>query len=128
MSEEENLQAELDGAFVSGTRTWKDRPLAPYTEGSRLLLSQIRSEDEGGLFFIYAFIFIHLELARDRRAAIRLCWDKPAFREAVIDFSAGLSLADRDRAAAIVNAVLDESARAETEVPPTGRPAPPGNA
>ena len=128
MSEEQDFSRELNGAFVSGERTWKGQPLAPYTEGSRLLMSQIRSEDDAGLFFIWAFLYLHLELKKDRKNAIRLCWDRPAFREAVLDFSAGMSLADRDRAAAIVNAVLDESAKAETEVIPSGRPAPPGNA
>ena len=128
MSEEQDFSQELNGAFVSGERTWKGQPLAPYTEGSRLLMSQIRSEDDAGLFFIWAFLYLHLELKKDRKNAIRLCWDRPAFREAVLDFSAGMSLADRDRAAAIVNAVLDESAKAETEVIPSGRPAPPGNA
>ena len=127
MSEEQDFSQELNGAFVSGERTWKGQPLAPYTEGSRLLMSQIRSEDDAGLFFIWAFLYLHLELKKDRKNAIRLCWDRPAFREAVLDFSAGMSLADRDRAAAIVNAVLDESAKAETEVIPSGRPAPPGN-
>jgi len=128
VSEEQDFSRELNGAFVSGERTWKGQPLAPYTEGSRLLMSQIRSEDDAGLFFIWAFLYLHLELKKDRKNAIRLCWDRPAFREAVLDFSAGMSLADRDRAAAIVNAVLDESAKAETEVIPSGRPAPPGNA
>jgi len=128
VSEEQDFSQELNGAFVSGERTWKGQPLAPYTEGSRLLMSQIRSEDDAGLFFIWAFLYLHLELKKDRKNAIRLCWDRPAFREAVLDFSAGMSLADRDRAAAIVNAVLDESAKAETEVIPSGRPAPPGNA
>lgn len=128
MSEEHDFTQELNGAFVASDRTWKGEPLAPYTEGSRLLLSQIRSEDDAGLFFIWAFLYLHLELRKDRKNAIRLCWDRPAFREAVLDFSAGMTIHDRDLAAAIVNAVLDEAAKAETEVIPSGRPAPPGNA
>lgn len=129
MSEETDITQELNGSFVAGERTWQGQPLAPYTEGSRLLMSQIRSEHDAGLFFIWAFLFLHLELKKDRKNAIRLCWDRDAFREAVLDFSAGMSMADRDRAAAIVNAMLDEAARAETEVIPSGRPVgPPGNA
>ena len=127
MSEDQDISQELNGAFVSGERTWRGQALAPYTEGSRLLLSQIRSEDDAGLFFIWAFLYLHLELKKDRRNAIRLCWDKPAFREAVLDFSAGMTLHDRDLAASIVNAVLDEAGKAETEVIPSGKPAPPGN-
>jgi hypothetical protein len=128
MAEETDLSAELDGAFVSGERTWKGQPLAPYTEGSRLLMAQVRSEDDAGLFFIWAFLYLHLELRKDRKNAIRLCWNREAFREAVLDFSSGMTIADRDSAAAVVNAMLDEAAQAETEVQATGRPAPPGNA
>ncbi len=128
MAEETDLSAELDGAFVSGERTWKGQPLAPYTEGSRLLMAQVRSEEDAGLFFIWAFLYLHLELKKDRKNAIRLCWNREAFREAVLDFSSGMTIADRDSAAAVVNAMLDEAARAETEVQATGRPAPPGNA
>ena len=128
MSDEPDLSQELDGAFVPAGRTWQGQPLAPYTEGSRILLSQIRAEDDAGLFFIWAFVFLHLELARDRASAIRLCWDRPAFRGAVLDFSARMTAADRVAATAIVNAVLDEAARAETEAVPSGKPAPPGNA
>jgi hypothetical protein len=128
MAEETDLSAELDGAFVSGERTWKGQPLAPYTEGSRLLMAQVRSEEDAGLFFIWAFLYLHLELRKDRKNAIRLCWNREAFREAVLDFSSGMTIADRDAAAVVVNAMLDEAARAETEVQATGRPAPPGNA
>jgi hypothetical protein len=91
-------------------------------------MAQVRSEDDAGLFFIWAFLYLHLELRKDRKNAIRLCWNREAFREAVLDFSSGMTIADRDSAAAVVNAMLDEAARAETEVQATGRPAPPGNA
>lgn len=128
MAEETDISAELDGAFVSGGRMWKGLPLAPYTEGSRLLMAQVRSEDDTGLFFIWAFLYLHLELKKDRKNAIRLCWNREAFREAVLDFSSGMAMADRDSAAVIVNAMLDEAARAETEVQSSGKPAPPGNA
>ena len=127
MNEEQDISQELNGAFVAEARTWKGQPLAAYTEGSRLLMSQIRSEDDGGLFFIWAFLFLHLELHKDRRNAIRLCWDRPAFREAVLDFSSGMTVADREIAARLVNKVLDEATAAEVEVIPSGKPAPPGN-
>lgn len=128
MAEDADISAELDGAFISGERTWKGQPLAPYTEGSRLLMAQVRSEHDAGLFFIWAFLYLHLELKKDRKNAIRLCWNREAFREAVLDFSSGMTMADRDSAAVIVNAMLDEAARAETEVQPSGKPPPPGNA
>jgi len=129
VSEDIDLSQELDGAFVSGVRTWKGQVLAPYTEGSRILMSQIRGKEDVGLFFIYAFLFLHLELKKDRRNAIGLCWDKEAFREAVLDFSSSMSMTDRDLAASIVTSILDEADKAETEAIPTAKPiGPPGNA
>lgn len=128
MSEDLDISQELNGAFVSGERSWKGQPLASYTEGSRILLSQIRSDNDAGLFFIWSFLFLHLELKRDRKSAIRLCWDKDAFRMAVLEFSSTMTTVDRDHAASIVNAVLDEAAKAETEVLPSRAASPPGNA
>lgn len=129
MSEEQDLSLELNGSFVVDQRAWKGQPMAAYTEGSRLLMSQIRSEHDAGLFFIWAFLFLHIELKKDRKNAIRLCWDRDAFREAVLDFSSAMTQADRDAAATLVNVMLDEANRAETEVIPSGRPVgPPGNA
>lgn len=128
MSEESDIAQELDGAFVLNTRTWKGQVLAPYTEGSRILLAQIRGKEDVGLYFIYAFLFLHLELKKDRRNAIRLCWDKEAFREAVLDFSSEMSISDRDHAATIVSSILDEAEKAETEAIPSAKPlGPPGN-
>lgn len=129
MSEDQDIAKELDGSFVADVRTWKGQVLAPYTEGSRILMAQIRGKEDVGLYFIYAFLFLHLELKKDRRNAIRLCWDKDAFREAVLDFSSKMSMGDRDRAAAIVTSMLDEAEKAETEAIPTSKPIdPPGNA
>lgn len=128
MSEEQDLAKELDGSFVANVRTWRGQVLAPYTEGSRILMAQIRGKEDVGLYFIYAFLFLHLELKKDRRNAIRLCWDKDAFREAVLDFSSDMSISDRDHAAAIVTSILDEAERAETEAIPSTKPLePPGN-
>jgi hypothetical protein len=128
VSEESDISKELDGSFVSDVRSWKGQVLAPYTEGSRILMAQIRGKEDVGLYFIYAFLFLHLELKKDRRNAIRLCWDKDAFREAVLDFSSEMSINDRDHAASIVTSILDEAEKAETEAIPSPKPlGPPGN-
>lgn len=129
MSEEQDISKELDGSFVADVRTWKGQPLAPYTEGSRILMSQIRSDADVGLYFIWAFLFLHLELKKDRKNAIRMAWNKDEFREAVLEFSSGMSMADREQAGAIVTSILDEADRAETEVVPSAKPlGPPGKA
>jgi hypothetical protein len=127
MSEEIDISQELNGAFAQDVRLWKGKQLAPYTEGSRVLMSQIRSVQDSGLFFVWSFLFLHIELHKDRKNAIRLCWDKNAFREAVLDFSSEMTVSDRDAAAVMVNKIMDESTAAELEVVPDGKPAPPGN-
>lgn len=127
---DENLQEELDAAFVRPGRTFRGQPLAPYTEGSRLLLLQVRDPQDSGVFFVYAFVFLHQELARDRRAAIRLAWDRDAFREQVLDWAGSFTSQDRDVAGEIVESMLQEASRASVEVvaAPAQAAIPPGNA
>ena len=84
---EENLLQELDQAFIEGERYFKDEKLAPYTEGSRLLMLQVRDDADSPIFFIYAFIYIHIMLAKDRKATIKLAWDREAFREKLMGWS-----------------------------------------
>jgi hypothetical protein len=55
--------------------------LAPYTEGSRLLLLQAKTDDDVPLFFVWAFVFLHIQLAKNRKETIKLAWDKEAFRD-----------------------------------------------
>jgi hypothetical protein len=126
MSQEQDYSAELDAVFVADERLWQGQKIAPYTEGSRLLLSQVRSENDSPLFFVYSFLFLHLELARDRRAAIRLAWDRDAFREAVLNFSDKFCEEDRQQAGAIVAAMVDQASKARTEPVPSGKAGPPG--
>jgi len=129
VSDEIQLEQELDGSFVHPGRHWRGRALAPYTEGSRLLMAQVRDEADGPFFFVYAFVFLHLELGRDRRNAIRLAWDKDAFREAVLDFAQDFGEAEREEAGRLVSEIIEEAAKARTEVLPSGKNAgpPPGN-
>lgn len=127
MSEEIQLEQELDGSFVRPPRTWRGQPVASYTEGSRLLMAQVRDEADGPLFFVYGFLYLHLQLATDRKAAIRLAWNKDAFREAVLDFANDLSAGEREEAGTLVSAIIDEAAKARTEVIASGKPgSPPG--
>jgi hypothetical protein len=127
VSDEIQLEQELDGSFVHPGRTWQGRGIAPYTEGSRLLMAQVRDDADGPLFFVYAFLFLHLELARDRKSAIRLAWNKDAFREAVLDFASGFDERQREEAGALVSEIIDEATKSRTSVVPSGQQgSPPG--
>jgi hypothetical protein len=123
----EILDSELNSAFIAPERVFNGEKLAPYTEGSRLLLVQIRSDDDSAVFFVWAFIFIHIQIGKDRKEAIRLCWDKDSFREKLMEWVVGLTEKDREKATALVGEILEESSKGQVEVIPTPTTSPRGN-
>jgi hypothetical protein len=124
---DQDLEAELNSAFVSPDRYFKDQRLAPYTEGSRLLLLQVRDDADSSIYFIWSFLYVHILLAKDRKAAIRLAWNKEEFREKLMEWSEKLGEEDRDTASLLVANILNESNKSKVNVIPSGVPQPPGN-
>jgi hypothetical protein len=124
---EENLLQELDDAFIAPDRYFKNEKLAPYTEGSRLLILQTRDPSDSPIFFVYSFVYVHVLLAKNRKAAIKLAWDKDAFRERVLEWSENISEKERDDAALLVTSILNQANKARVNVIPSGVPEPPGN-
>jgi hypothetical protein len=127
MSEEALLQ-ELDNSLISPDRYFKDQKLAPYTEGSRLLMLQVRDDSDSAIYFVWSFIYLHILLAEDRKRTIRLAWDKDAFREKLMDWIAEMSEEDRNNASIMCSAILSEANKARVNVIPSAIAAPPGNA
>ena len=127
MSEEALLQ-ELDNSLISPDRFFKDQRLAPYTEGSRLLMLQVRDDSDSAIYFVWSFIYLHILLAEDRKKTIRLAWDKDAFREKLMDWIAEMTEDDRDTASVMCSAILAEANKARVNVIPSAIAAPPGNA
>jgi len=127
MSEEALLQ-ELDNSLISPDRFFKDQRLAPYTEGSRLLMLQVRDDSDSAIYFVWSFIYLHILLAEDRKKAIRLAWDKDAFREKLMDWIAEMTEDDRNTASVMCSAILAEANKARVNVIPSAIAAPPGNA
>lgn len=119
------LNEELDSAFVSPARQFKGEELAPYTEGSRLLMMQIRGESDSPMFFVWSFVYLHLELKKNRKEAVKLAWDKNAFRERILDWADTMNEADREKATALVGAILEEAGKGQVESLSVG---PPGKA
>jgi len=113
------LNEALESAFVAPQRQFKGEPLAPYTEGSRLLMVQSRSDDDSTQFFIWAFVFTHIQLHKNRKEAIKLCWNKDLFRESVLDWIADKTESDRDEASNLVASILDEANKGQVESIPT---------
>ena len=127
MSEEALLQ-ELDNSLISPDRFFKDQKLAPYTEGSRLLMLQVRDDSDSAIYFVWSFIYLHILLAEDRKKTIRLAWDKDAFREKLMDWIAEMSEDDRTTASIMCSSILSEANKARVNVIPSAIAAPPGNA
>ena len=126
--DDNSLDLELNNAFISPAKTWQGQELAPYTEGSRLIMSQVRNKEDSGIFFIYSFLFIHIELKKNRKALLRLAWNIEEFRSSVMDFAC--TIKDSEAATALVSSIFDEAAKAQYEIVDTtgGLMAPPGNA
>jgi hypothetical protein len=127
MSEEALLQ-ELDNSLISPDRYFKNQKLAPYTEGSRLLMLQVRDDSDSAIYFVWSFIYLHILLAEDRKRTIRLAWDKDAFREKLMDWIAEMSEEDRNTASIMCSSILSEANKARVNVIPSAIAAPPGNA
>lgn len=127
MSEEALLQ-ELDNSLISPDRYFKDQKLAPYTEGSRLLMLQVRDDSDSAIYFVWSFIYLHILLAEDRKKTIRLAWDKDAFREKLMDWISEMSEDDRTTASIMCSSILSEANKARVNVIPSAIAAPPGNA
>lgn len=113
---------ELNASFVSPEKEFKGKKLAPYTEGSRLLLLQVRDDGDSSLYFVYSFIFIHILLNENRKEAINLCWNKDAFRERLFDFISKYSDKDLPKASALVGGIIEEATKGQVDVISDGKP------
>jgi hypothetical protein len=109
------LNDELNSAFIAGERQFKGETIAPYTEGSRLLLLQLRDEEDSSVFFIWAFLYIHIQLAKSKKEAIKLAWNKNLFREKVLDWIENKNDQDRAEAGKIVSAIIEESQNGQVQ-------------
>lgn len=116
MSEE--ILDELNASFVSPEREFLGDKIAPYTEGSRLLMLQIRDENDTPVWFVWSFLYIHILLHKNRKDAVRLAWNKDLFREKVLDWVANKSAKDRDDATELVGQIIQEAAKSRVEVMP----------
>lgn len=116
---------ELNASFVSPEREFKGEKIAPYTEGSRLLILQTRSDEDSSVWFIWAFLYLHILLSKNRKEAIKLAWNKDRFREAVLEWLSDKNEADREVATTLVSKIIEEATNGRVETIGGGSP---GNA
>jgi len=123
-----SLEEELNSAFISPEKEFMGEKLAPYTEGSRLLLLQVRDDEDSSFYFIWSFIYIHILLAKNKKEAIKLAWDKNLFREKIMEYIEGKTEGDREIATTIVSNILDEAQKGKVNVIPATHQPDLGNA
>ena len=119
------LNEELDSAFIAPARQFKGEELAPYTEGSRLLMMQIRGDSDSPMFFVWSFIYLHIQLKKNKKEAIRLAWDKDGFREKIFEWADEMNESDRETGTTLVGTILEEAGKGQVQSLSVG---PPGKA
>lgn len=111
-----SLDEELNSAFIAPNKEYMGEPLANYTEGSRLLLMQVRDDADSSVYFIWSFIFIHIQLFKNRKEATKLAWDRDLFREKLFEYIDGKTEEDRAVAMKIVSAMIDEASKGRVDI------------
>jgi len=115
-----SLDEELNSAFIANAKYYNGEKLADYTEGSRLLLLQVRSDEDTTMFFIWAFIFMHIQIAKNRDTAIELAWNKNLFRSRLLDWMEHKNDEERSIASKLVETIIEESNKGEVTIVPSG--------
>ena len=90
--------------------------LAPYTEGSRLLMLQVYDEADSSIFFVWAFVYMHIQLEKNRKEAIKLAWNKDLFRDKVLSWADPRTEVERDMATSLVSSIISESNKGQVDV------------
>jgi len=114
-----SLEEELNSAFISPEKEFMGDKLAPYTEGSRLLLLQVYDEADSPIFFVWSFVYMHIHLNKNRKEAIKMAWSKDLFRDKVLTWADSRTEMDREVATTLVSSIIADSNKGQVEVIPT---------
>ena len=123
-----SLEDELNATFVSNEKEFMGEKLAPYTEGSRLLLLQVRDDNDSSIYLIWTVIYMHIQIANGSKQAIKLAWNRDLVREKIMVYIEGMTEADRDIATTIVSNILDVAQKGKVDVIPAPHQPDLGNA
>jgi hypothetical protein len=118
----EILDSELNAMFIAPEREFEGDKLAPYTEGSRLLLMQTKTDEDSSIFFVWAFLYIHIHLFKNKKEMIKLAWNRELFREKVLEWADIKTSKQREEATNLVATILEESSTGSVESAKPGLP------
>ena len=105
IKDEEILNKNLDKTFALGERQFKGQKLNKFTLGHRIILNQVREEQDSTEFFIWSTLFC---LVTPREKLVELGWDKNKFRGAVLNWADKFVEEDFVEAVKIVEDVFKE--------------------
>ena len=105
IKDEEILNKNLDKTFALGERQFKAQKLNKFTLGHRIILNQVREDQDSTEFFIWSTLFC---LVTPRERLVELGWDKNKFRGAVLDWADKFAEEDFVEAVKIVEDVFKE--------------------
>jgi len=105
VKDDEVLAKNLDKAFALGERQFRGQKLNKFTLGHRIILNQVREEQDSTEFFIWSTLFC---LTTPREKLVELGWDKNKFRGAVLDWADKFVEEDFIEAVKIVEDVFRE--------------------
>jgi len=105
VKDDEVLAKNLDKTFALGERQFKGQKLNKFTLGHRIILNQVREEQDSTEFFIWSTLFC---LTTPREKLVELGWDKNKFRGAVLDWADKFVEEDFVQAVKIVEDVFKE--------------------
>lgn len=105
VKDDEILAKNLDKTFALGERQFKGQKLNKFTLGHRIILNQVREEQDSTEFFIWGTLFC---LVNQREKLVELGWDKNKFRKAVLDWADKFVEEDFIEAVKIVEDVFRE--------------------
>jgi len=105
VKDDEILAKNLDKTFALGERQFKGQKLNKFTLGHRIILNQVREEQDSTEFFIWSTLFC---LVTPREKLVELGWDKNKFRGAVLNWADKFVEEDFVEAVKIVEDVFKE--------------------
>jgi hypothetical protein len=95
----DSQESDLEKQFLHPGYTWHGIPLRPYSAATEQLFKQVWDQADVAETVFLEFIFIHIE---DREKLKVICWDKPLFRGAFLDWLESLgTLTNEDYIAAM---------------------------
>ena len=124
--DEQEIVRSLEGEFTRPCAIFQNRPLWPFTPGSKALYRMALSENDSTLYRVLAFILIHVrgeipEMESDlAKRIVPFVWnDLNLFRIKALDLANSMADDDMKDALAIVEKELDMEKKSEiTATPP----------